>query len=44
VTLQLKKRAKLTLRACKQYAILDECTSAVTLEVEQTFYERATGT
>lgn len=26
-----------------QYAILDECTSAVTLEVEQTFYERATG-
>lgn len=30
--------------ACKQYAILDECTSAVTLEVEQTFYERATGT
>lgn len=28
----------------EQYAILDECTSAVTLEVEQTFYERATGT
>lgn len=26
-----------------QYAILDECTSAVTLEVEKTFYERATG-
>ncbi|GAA5968202.1 hypothetical protein JCM8115_006154 [Rhodotorula mucilaginosa] len=25
-----------------KYAILDECTSAVTLEVEQTFYERAT--
>lgn len=26
-----------------QYAILDECTSAVTLEIEQAFYERATG-
>ncbi|KWU42313.1 hypothetical protein RHOSPDRAFT_36110, partial [Rhodotorula sp. JG-1b] len=25
-----------------KYAILDECTSAVTLEVEQTFYKRAT--
>lgn len=26
-----------------QYAILDECTSAVTLAVEKTFYDRATG-
>ncbi|CDR41711.1 RHTO0S06e04654g1_1 [Rhodotorula toruloides] len=27
---------------CPKYAILDECTSAVTLQIEQTFYERAT--
>lgn len=26
-----------------QFAILDECTSAVTLQVEKTFYDRATG-
>ena len=26
-----------------QYAILDECTSAVTLEIEKVMYEHATG-
>lgn len=31
------------LNSTTQYAILDECTSAVTLQIEQTFYERATG-
>ncbi|GAA5936592.1 uncharacterized protein JCM15063_001932 [Sporobolomyces koalae] len=27
---------------CPKYAILDECTSAVTLEIEKTFYDHAT--
>jgi hypothetical protein len=28
---------------CPKYAILDECTSAVTLAIEKTFYDHATG-
>ena len=27
----------------RQYAILDECTSAVTLEIEKVMYDHATG-